>query len=428
MAIAKSAAIHVLILCFALAYNHAHAGPVAKRKPPASPDIYKHKNVAKDVLLPGEKVINVNDLGAEPNGKTDCTQAFMDAWRMACHNLTVPARILIPTGRYLISSIIFQGPCIAPPPITIQVLGTVLATTDISEFENGEWLEFNKIDGLKIIGGGTFDGQGKQSWEYTENCEKDPDGPACVRNPSSLYFNAVSNVVVQSIRSVNAKGFHIFVTKSSNVRLRKLKILAPETSPNTDGIHISVSDGVIISRNTIATGDDCISMIQGVQNIFINKLKCGPGHGLSIGSLGKYQNEEEVRGVRIQNCTLSGTTNGLRIKAWPDRYPGAASEISFSDIIMHDVKNPIIIDQEYECYPNCKKKPSLVKIENVHFANVRGTTISPIAVELRCSKLYPCKGVTFRDIDLKFGEAPTTARCQNTNPLYNGFLMPPPCV
>lgn len=77
----------------------------------------------------------------------------------------------------------------------------------------------------------------------------------------------------------------------------------------------------------------------------------------SIGSLGKYADEGDVRGVRIKNCSLTGTTNGLRIKAWPERYPGAASDVSFSDIIMKDVKNPIIIDQEYDCEPaNCQKK------------------------------------------------------------------------
>ena len=78
-------------------------------------------------------------------------------------------------------------------------------------------------------------------------------------------------------------------------------------------------------------------------------------HG-SIGSLGKYQDELEVKDVRVQNCTLVGTANGLRIKSWPDKFPGAASDISFNDITMENVKNPIIIDQEYQCSPVCKKK------------------------------------------------------------------------
>jgi polygalacturonase len=76
----------------------------------------------------------------------------------------------------------------------------------------------------------------------------------------------------------------------------------------------------------------------------------------SIGSLGKYPDELPVSGIRVLRSTLVGTTNGLRIKSWPDKYPGSASDINFSGINMENVKNPIIIDQEYECFPDCKKK------------------------------------------------------------------------
>ncbi|KAJ1395333.1 Pectin lyase fold/virulence factor [Sesbania bispinosa] len=421
MAIAKRSSI--LILCFALA-NFAVALP--RPRPVAGPDIFRNKNASKDMLLPGEKIVNVISFGAKPDGVTDSTSAFMQAWQAVCKS-PEQSRLYVPAGRFLVSSMFFQGPCLAPNPVTIQVEGTVLASTDISEYENGDWLMFQKLNGLKLIGGGTFDGQGQSSWEFAENCESGND-QACVRNPSSLFFSEVTNTVIQNIKSVNPKGFHVFITKSSNVRLRRLKLLAPETSPNTDGIHISSSVNVIVARNTIATGDDCISMIQGSENVFINRLKCGPGHGISIGSLGKVAEEREVRGVRIKNSQLIGTTNGLRIKSWPDRYPGGASEISFSNITMENVKNPIIIDQEYECFPDCKKKPSLVKIRDIHFSNIKGTTISPIAVDLRCSQLYPCQGITLRDIDLKLGLAPAAARCANIKPIYGGVINPPACV
>lgn len=88
------------------------------------------------------------------------------------------------------------------------------------------------------------------------------------------------NGIIQNIKSVDPKGFHLFVTSCANIRLRLLKLTAPATSPNTDGIHISNSIDVKLSKNTIETGDDCVSMIQGVNNITINKLKCGPGHGI----------------------------------------------------------------------------------------------------------------------------------------------------
>ncbi|XP_045791846.1 polygalacturonase-like [Trifolium pratense] len=352
-------------------------------------------------------------------------QAFMDGWQATCKSKE-QARLLIPPGTFLVSSMFFSGPCLTPGPVTIQVVGTVLATTDISEYENSEWLMFQHIEGLKLLGGGTFDGQGQDSWEHNQNCEADPTDQ-CVRAPSNLYFDRVTNGVIQNIKSVNPKGFHIFVTNSGNMRLRLIKINAPATSPNTDGIHISHSINVKISRTSIETGDDCVSMIQGVNNVTIKRLKCGPGHGLSIGSLGKYQDELPVNGIRVQATTLVGTTNGLRIKSWPDKYTGSASDIHFIGITMENVKNPIIIDQEYECDPECKKKPSLVKINNIGFINIKGTTISPIAVDLRCSKQFPCQDVQLRNIDLKLGTNPTTSRCANIKPIYSGIQIPPPC-
>ncbi|KAG4949195.1 hypothetical protein JHK82_042392 [Glycine max] len=423
-AMAATKRIGVLIMFFALAY---YVDAISRTKPVASPDIYKGRNVAKDKIAPGEKIVNVLSFGAKPDGKFDCTQAFMDAWRATCKS-NVQARLLIPQGRFVVSTMFFAGPCLTPGPITIQVVGTVVATTDISEYVNGEWLMFEDLDGVKLIGGGTFDGMGKESWATTENCEADQTD-TCVRNPSSIYFHKVRNGIIQNIKSVNPKGFHFFVTNCANIRLRLLKLTAPATSPNTDGIHISNSIDVKLSKNTIETGDDCVSMIQGVNNITINKLKCGPGHGISIGSLGKYADEQEVKDIRVKNCTMVGTTNGLRIKTWPDKYPGSASAITFSDIVMENVKNPIIIDQEYDCEPaNCQKKPSLVKIKDVVFSNIRGTTISPIAVDLRCSKQFPCQDVKLKNINLNLGPKPSGSRCTNIKPVYGGVQRPAACL
>ncbi|KAK7303752.1 hypothetical protein RJT34_14666 [Clitoria ternatea] len=422
MAIAKR--ICVVILCFALA---CCVDGKPRKRPVAGPDIYKGKNVAKDVLAPGEKVHNVMSFGAKADGKFDCTQAFMDGWRAVCHSKQ-RSRLLIPAGKFVVSSMFFAGPCEAPLPITIQVVGTVVATTDISEYVNGEWLIFQNVVGLKLLGGGTFDGMGKKAWQFTENCKADPTDQ-CIRSPSSLYFNKVHDALIQNIKSVNPKGFHVFVTNSANVRVRLLKISAPDASPNTDGIHISHSINVKLSKNVVETGDDCVSIIQGATNVTINKLTCGPGHGISIGSIGKYLDEIPVRDVRVKNCTLSGTSNGLRIKTWPARNPGEVTDIHYSDIIMENVKNPIIIDQEYNCDPaNCQKKPSLVKVSNVGFSNVRGTTISPIAVDLRCSKQFPCKNVRLDNINLKFGLKPATSRCSNVKPIYGGLQSPAACA
>jgi hypothetical protein len=67
----------------------------------------------------------------------------------------------------------------------------------------------------------------------------------------------------------------------------------------------------------------------------------------SVGSLGKYPDEKDVRGIVVTNCTLRNADNGVRIKTWGGSPPSQASNILFQDIIMDNVKRPIIIDQTY---------------------------------------------------------------------------------
>ena len=66
-----------------------------------------------------------------------------------------------------------------------------------------------------------------------------------------------------------------------------------------------------------------------------------------MGSLGKYSKEKGVYDVLVKNCTIFNATNGARIKTWASPISGLASRIIFEDIVMYNVKNPIIIDQTY---------------------------------------------------------------------------------
>jgi hypothetical protein len=67
----------------------------------------------------------------------------------------------------------------------------------------------------------------------------------------------------------------------------------------------------------------------------------------SIGSLGRYNNELDVSGITVSKCTLKSTMYGVRIKTWAGSDPSQASDITFEDISMENVNNPIIIDQNY---------------------------------------------------------------------------------
>ncbi|XVF20732.1 hypothetical protein REPUB_Repub12eG0028200 [Reevesia pubescens] len=162
--------------------------------------------------------------------------------------------------------------------------------------------------------------------------------------------------MIQDITTKDRKQFNVNVLGCKNITFQHFTVSAPENSLNTDGIHIGHSDGVNIINSDIKTGDDCVSIGDGSKNVVVNGVTCGPGHGISIGSLGKFQGEEPVAGVRIMNSTISNTQNGVRVKTWPASYPGSASDMHFEDITMNNVGNPIIIDQQYCPWNQCNLK------------------------------------------------------------------------
>ncbi|CAI9754928.1 unnamed protein product [Fraxinus pennsylvanica] len=98
------------------------------------------------------------------------------------------------------------------------------------------------------------------------------------------------------------------------------------------------------------TGDDCIAMIAGSQNMDVSNVFWGPEHGISIGSLGKDHQNDYVQGISIRNCTIAGTENGVRIKTWS---PSLNNVMRFEDIVMQNSSNPIVIDQQYCPRPFC---------------------------------------------------------------------------
>ncbi|KAL0433971.1 UNVERIFIED_CONTAM: Exopolygalacturonase [Sesamum latifolium] len=368
----------------------------------------------------GGTTFNVMSYGAKPGTKHESTQAFMKAWNAAC-NTNGKATVLVPAGVYLLGETIFQGPCKSQIPITVQVEGTLQAVSDASAYSGPGWISFSHIDGLVLTGGGTIDGQGNSLWKYND-CKTNRD---CVHLAASIYINKVSNGMMSSMHLINSMGFHMHVTNCRMIKLQGLTISAPGDSPNTDGLHISKSNMVKVSESVIKTGDDCISIGQGANNVTVNKITCGPGHGISVGSLGKEPKELDVTGLIVQNCTLRGTTNGIRIKTFAASDSSRASGFLFQDIIVDSVQNPIIIDQNYG---SKSTKPSLVKISNVVYQNIRGTTASPVAVSLKCSSGAPCQNVQLYNIDLQAtGNVRPTSVCSSANVGYSGVQNPPAC-
>ncbi|KAB2073608.1 hypothetical protein ES319_A07G094800v1 [Gossypium barbadense] len=365
----------------------------------------------------------VAKFGAKADEKTDLSKPLLDAWKEACAS-TSPEKIVIPKGTYFLSTATLDGPCKAP--IELQVEGIVKAPADPGAFKEPKWIVFNRIENFKLSGGGVFDGQGTIAYKR-EGCDKHN---FCGSLPINLRFDFLTNAMIQGVTTKDSKQFHVNVLGCKNITFEHFIVSAPGESPNTDGIHIGRSDGVNVLNTEIKTGDDCVSIGDGSKNLVINGVTCGPGHGISIGSLGLFKNEEPVDGVTVKNCTLTNTSNGVRIKSWPGAEPGTCSNIHFEDITVTNVSSPIIIDQKYCPWNKCKiNEESKVKLSNISFKNIHGTSALPEAVKIICSATLPCENVELIDIEIMHSgpTGPAVSQCSNVKPKVSGKQNPTAC-
>ncbi|RVW71853.1 Polygalacturonase [Vitis vinifera] len=224
----------------------------------------------------GDTIFYVTKYDAKADGNTDITQALLNAWRDACASPVV-STVMIPDGTYALGQITIGRPYKAP--INFNVQGTVKSPMDTSRFKaEAGWIAFQQIDQFILSYGGVFYGQAKPVW-----------GRKC---PSSAYCNQLP--IVSSC-------VYIYIY---------IYAYCTKVSINTDGIHIGRSSGFNTTNSTVETGDDCVSI----------------GDGMSR--------------------TAPSPQNGVRVKTWPTSHQGTASKMHFEDIVMNDVANPKIKDQE----------------------------------------------------------------------------------
>ncbi|KAK7274314.1 hypothetical protein RIF29_15397 [Crotalaria pallida] len=367
----------------------------------------------------GLKFFNVKSHGAIADGKTDNSAAFLKAWGEACNWDGWASILVIPHGTYMLKQVVFTGPC--KGWTTFEIRGVLKAPIDRPTSSELTWINFRYVNQLNVNGGGTLNGQGALVWGHK---------PVFM----TMGFAFVTNSNVHNLRSSNSQNVHFTMFASENMTFANLTLTAPRDSPNTDGIKIGKSQGITIKDVYIATGDDCIAILSDTKNVTISDVFCGPGHGISVGSLGKNDDEVDVKDISIKNCTFYGTLNGLRIKTWasPLNHTLKVSNIVYEDIFFNDVKHPIIINQEYCPGHHCGNMvPSRVQISDVRYKNIQGSCKGDIAVSFKCSEKMPCQNITMEDINvwsIKGSKRRLTNYCSHANGASYGKQIPLSCI
>ncbi|CAK9178828.1 unnamed protein product [Ilex paraguariensis] len=345
--------------------------------------------------------------------------------------------MVVPSGSvYLVKPISFSGPNCGSN-IIFQVDGKIIAPTSPGAWGSGllQWLEFTKLTGITVKGKGVIDGQGSVWWSdsSTENPTEESESvsplkdstyessPALVSSeatgkmpstkPTAIRFYGISDVTVTGITIQNSPQTHLKFDDCTAVQVFGMTVSSPSDSPNTDGIHLQNSQDVVIHNTNVACGDDCVSIQTGCSGIFIHNMNCGPGHGISIGGLGRGNTRACVSNVTIRDTTMHNTLTGVRIKTWQGG-SGLVQGVMFSNIQVSEVEIPIMIDQFYCDGSKCQNKTSAVAVSGISYQNIRGTyTLKP--VHFACSDSLPCTGVTLNTINL--------TPIQEKNHLYEPF-------
>ncbi|XP_059656129.1 polygalacturonase At1g48100-like isoform X2 [Cornus florida] len=413
-------------------HHQSNGGKVKKKTP--SPK-------APPPLAPGPKVgipstppkkddsgastaFNVLDFGAKGDGTTDDTKAFQDAWAAACK--VEASMIIVPSEfMFLVGPISFSGPY-CQPNIVFQLDGTIIAPTSSKPWGSGllQWLQFTKLAGITVKGNGMIDGRGSVWWQnspYDDPLDDETKLVVPLNNtveenpqtsissslgekmpstkPTALRFYGSFNVTVTGITIQNSPQCHLKFDNCAGVLVYNMSVSSPGDSPNTDGIHLQNSQDVLIHSANLACGDDCVSIQTGCTNVYIHNVNCGPGHGISIGGLGKDDTRACVSNITVRDINMHNTLNGVRIKTWQGG-SGSVKGVLFSNIQVSEVQIPIIIDQFYCDKRNCKNQTSAVAVSGVTYEKIRGTyTVKP--VHFACSDSLPCTEVSLTAIELE---------------------------
>ncbi|KAK8485994.1 hypothetical protein V6N11_069281 [Hibiscus sabdariffa] len=308
---------------------------------------------------------NVMDYGAVGNGIADDSQAFIKAWKGVCGAKVggTIATLVVPQGKtFLVNLLEFEGPCQAKS-IHVQLEGTLIApeTTSWENGQTGAWINFKSVDNLILDGGGKIDGRGSNWWQPCKKTSTFGILLACNDRPGALFFHNCNGLRLKGLTHLDSPKRHIGINGCKDVVVSDLLIKAPEDSPNTDGIDISDSTNVLIQDSTIETGDDCVAINGGSSFINVTGVNCGPGHGIR--------------------------------------------KISFENILLNNVDNPIIINQFYQDKGKLRSyglfgKASAIEVSDVTYSDIQGTSASKQAIDLNCDNVVGCTNIVMKNIHI----------------------------
>lgn len=282
-----------------------------------------------------------------------------------------------------------------------------------------------------IMGDGAIDGRGGETllnqkvtwWDLAHQAKLQDLSQSCFR---LLVVRHSDGFVLYRITLRNSPNFHVSVERTNGFTAWGVKIDTPRTARNTDGIDPSSSTNVSILHSWIRVGDDDVAIKAGSAgpstNISVAHDHFYSGHGMSIGS----ETNGGVNAVRVEDLTIDGADNGIRIKS--DRSRGGLVEnVSYDNVCMRDVKNPVVLTPMYtshagDLFPVYRK----IELREVHIFGGGRYTLDGLDADHRLGLTLDnvfADGTNASDIHAAYAQVTVGPRLGNLVPAGSGVQV-----
>ena len=424
----------------------------------------KADEIIRNITVPEfqDKTFDITDYGANPDGKTDNSEAIKKA--IAACSEQGGGKVVVPAGKYL------TGPIHLKSNVNFHLAegAEILFTKDQSaylpmvhtSYEGMELMNYSPLiyafgqKNIAVTGKGTFNGQadnenwwpwaGKDVYGYKEGDVKQHDDKNLPRlrqmvadgvpveerifgeghqlRPTFFEPFECDNILIEGVTFTNAPFWIIHPVKSNNITVDGVTVRSH--GPNNDGCDPEYSKNVHIKNSVFDTGDDCIAIKSGrnndgrrvnipSENIVVENCEMADGHGgVVMGS----EISAGVRNVFVRNCRMDSPNldRAIRIKTNTIR-GGFVDGVYVKDLQVGQVKEAVLkINTYYAIYDN-QEGDHIPEIRNIFLENVQVENGGKYGLLIKGREQSPVQNVRLKNVTIKSTEEPLNI--ENSEPV-----------
>jgi polygalacturonase len=188
-----------------------------------------------------------------------------------------------------------------------------------------------------------------------------------LQSPRLIEADSTDDFTLYRITLRNSPNAHVLFRHGDGLTVWGVRIDTPKSARNTDGIDAAQAKNITVTQSFIRTGEDDLAITAGDNpstNITVAHNHFYWGHGMSIGS----ETSGGVSGIRVEDLSLDGPDNGIRITSNP-AHGGLVEDVVYQDVCIRNSRSPIALDTAFS-FPG-KGVQQLPVYDDITLRNVR---------------------------------------------------------